>query len=146
MKIRIIVFAVVFSAIGFGFSSNLQKAESAGFVRTNSKCAIPNFERAFEQSEAIFVGEVVSEEKSGDTKTFNFKVEKYWKGANKKNIEINVYETARFQAWFKTGERYLVYASANEKGKLNVYRCSRSKSIESAEDDLKRLGKGKAPR
>lgn len=145
MKIRfIIATAVVFSAIGAGFSSNFQTAESSVFK--NYKCAVPSFESAYRQSKAVFVGEVVGEEKNGDTKTFDFKVEKYWKGAGSKNIEINVYEMARFQAWFKKGERYLVYAWADEDGKLHISRCSRSRSVESADEDLKQLGKGKEPR
>lgn len=147
MKIRlIVVFAVVLSAIGFGFSSNLQKAESEALVNINSKCAIPTFQRAFQESKSVFVGEVVSEEKNGDTRIFNFKIEKYWKGADKQNIEINVYETARYQAWFKKGEKYLVYATADEGDKLRVGRCSRSRDAENADEDLRQLGKGKIPR
>ena len=145
MKIRFIVaFVAVFSAIGFGFSSNFQTAESAGSL--NSKCAIPSFQTAYSQAKAVFVGEVVGEEKQGDTRTFDFKVEKYWKGANAENVEILVYETARFQAWFKKGGKYLIYAGGDEDGKLHVGRCSRSRDVEDAEEDLQKLGKGKIPR
>ena len=145
MKIRfIIASAFVFSAIVFGFSSNFQKAESA--VNFNSKCAISSFQTAYQQSKAVFVGEVVGEEKDGDTRTFDFKVEKYWKGSNAKNVEILVYETARYQAWFKKGGKYLIYATADEDGKLRVSRCSRSRNVENAEEDLQKLGKGKIPR
>ncbi len=147
MKIRIIfAFAVVFSAIGIFSSSNIQTTESAVTVNINSKCAIAGFQTAYQQSKAVFVGTAVSEEKNGDTKTFDFKVEKYWKGADKQNIEINVYETARYQAFFEKGERYLIYATADEDGKLRVGRCSRSRDLENADEDLRRLGKGKIPR
>ena len=147
MKIRIIVaFAAVFSAIGFGFLSNFQKAESAGAINFNLKCAIAPFQSAYQQSKSVFVGEVVSEEKDGDTRTFNFKVEKYWKGKSAKNIRILVYETTRYQAWFKKGGKYLVYASGDEDGKLHVGRCSRSRDVDGAEEDLQKLGKGKIPR
>jgi len=111
-----------------------------------SKCAIASFQTAYQQSNAVFVGEVISEKKNGDTKTFDFKIEKYWKGADRQNIEINVYETARYQAWFKTGKRYLIYASADGDSELHVGRCSRSRDVEDAKEDLQQLGKGKIPR
>lgn len=147
MKIRFIVaFAVVFSAICIIFSSNFRTTESAGSVSLSSKCAIATFQSAYQQSKAVFVGEVVSEEKNGDTKTFDFKVEKYWKGKDAKSIEIDVYETSRYQAFFKEGEKYLIYATADENGKLRVGRCSRSRDVDNAGDDLRQLGKGKIPR
>lgn len=148
MKIRFIVAsAAVFSVIGFGFSSNFRQAESAAkFVNPGAKCAIPAFQTAYQGSKAVFVGEVVGEEKDGDTRIFDFKVEKYWKGRNTKRVEIRVYETTRYQAWFKKGEKYLVYAAADEDGKLRVGRCSRSRDVDSAGEDLQKLGKGRAPR
>ena len=147
MKFRfVIAFAAVFSAIGVGGLSNFRKAESAGRANFGAKCAIQSFQTAFEQSKAVFVGEVVGEEKAGDTRVFDFKVEKFWKGANAKRLEIYVYETARFQAWFKKGDRYLVYAGADDNGQLSVSKCSRSRDIELAEEDLQKLGKGKTPR
>lgn len=145
MKIRfIIALAFVFSAIVFGFSSNFQKAEGA--VNFKSRCAIASFQTAYNQSKAVFVGEVVGDEKDGDTRKFDFKIEKYWKGADAKNVEILVYETSRYQAWFKKGEKYLIYAVADEDGKLHVGRCSRSRDVENAEEDLQKLGKAKIPR
>ena len=88
----------------------------------------------------------MSDEKSGDVRTFEFKVEKYWKGSMKKKVEIFVYETRRFQAPFEKGGKYLIYAGADDEGKLGVSRCSRSRDFESVEEDLQKLGKGKIPR
>jgi hypothetical protein len=145
MKIRFIVaFTAIFLAIGIFLSSNFRTTESAGFL--DSRCAIAPFKTAYQQSKAVFVGKVVSEEKNGDTKTFKFKVERYWKGKLAKNIEINVYETQRYQAWFQKDGKYLIYATAGEDGKLRVDRCSRSREIENGDEDLKQLGKGKIPR
>jgi len=145
MKIRfIIALAIVFSAVVFGFSSNFQKAESA--ANFNLRCASLPVQAAYRQSKAVFVGEVIGEEKNGDTKSFNFKVERYWKGKSAKKIKIDVYETSRYQAFFKKGEKYLIYADADEEGKLRVSRCSRSRDVENAEEDLQKLGKGKVPR
>jgi hypothetical protein len=148
MKIRfIIAFAVVFSAIGSGFSSNFRTAERAdGLITPDPKCAIPPFQSAYRQAQAVFIGEVVSEEKDGDTRTFDFKIEKYWKGAKSGKIEILVYETTRYQAWFRKGEKYLIYAAADDDGKLHVGRCSRSRVLDAAADDLQKLGKGRKPR
>jgi hypothetical protein len=145
MRIRFVVaLAAIFSALGFAVSSNFQTAESA--LNINSKCAIPAFKAAFDSSKAVFVGEVVGEEKNGDERTFDFKVEKYWKGANKEHIEILVYETARYQAWFKKGGKYLIYAAEDADGHLRVGRCSRSRDADDAAEDLQKLGEGKSPR
>ena len=150
MKIRFLIAlaAVVFLAIGFGFSSNFQTAESARVINRGGKCAIPAFPAAYRQSKAVFVGEVVGEEKRGDTRYFDFKVEKYWKGKSAGRIEIAVAETTRYQAWFKKGGKYLVYATGDRDldGALYVGRCSRSRDADDAAEDLQKLGKGKSPR
>jgi hypothetical protein len=142
MKIRILVsLAVVLSAFGIVFLSDEQSRPA------EAKCAPPSFQSAFRQSKAVFVGEVLSEEKDGDVKTFKFEVEKYWKGAGEKTLEVKVYESTRFQAWFKTGEKYLIFASADANGDLrDKARCSRSKNIENASEDLALLGEAKKPR
>jgi hypothetical protein len=146
MKIRFyIALAVIFSALGFAFSSNFLVTQSANKVNPGSKCAMPDFRTAYRESKAVFVGEVVGEEKEGDTRVFELKVEKYWKGANSKRLRVYVYETARYQAWFEKGGRYLIYAGADADGKLRVGRCSRSRDADNSED-LKQLGKGKIPR
>lgn len=139
-------FAIVFSTSVL-FSSGTQKIESNFLSSEAAKCRVLSFEEAFKESEAIFVGEVLSSAKKGNDKIFKFKVQKYWKGANKENIEVSVYESTRFQAWFKTGEKYLVYANADEDGTLrDSARCSRSKDLEDASEDLNRLGEGKSPK
>ena len=109
------------------------------------RCATPSVKNAIKNSEAIFVGKVLSVSQDGDIKTFEFQVEKYWKGRIKKKIKINVQEFARFQAWFKIGGRYLVYANSREDGKLFDGRCSATKLLSDASKDLKQLGKAKNP-
>jgi hypothetical protein len=144
MKNRILLScALVFSAFVIGLSSNVRKAESRG---SGARCAVLTVKSALQHSTAVFVGEVTGEEKNGDIKTFKFEVEKYWKGAKRKEIEIFVYQTARYQSPFKEGEKFLVYALADEDGKLTVSRCSRSRSLENAEDDIKQLGEGRTPK
>ena len=143
---RIALFILIFSAIVFVLSSNIQKAESCALNNEAIKCAIPSFQTAFEEAKTIFAGEVLSVEKNGDTKTFEFEITTYWKGADKRKVKINVYETSRYQAFFKKGENYLVFASANKDGKFYVGRCSRSKEISEASEDLELLGEAKRKR
>ena len=140
------LFIIIFSAVGLFLSSNLKTAESYELKNEPEKCAIPSFQRAFQKAGAVFTGEVLSAEKNGDTKVFEFRIEKYWRGAGKRTIKINVYETPRYQAFFKKGEKYLVFADADANGKLHVARCSRSREISGAGEDLKSLGKAKTPR
>lgn len=144
MKNRILLTsALVISAFGIGVSSNFQTVESRG---SGARCAVYTVKRALEISRAVFAGEVIGEEKNGDVKTFKFKVEKYWKGEDTKEIEVFVYQTPRYQSPFKDGEKFLVYAMGDEDGKLTVSRCSRSRALEYAGDDIKQLGEGKTPK
>jgi len=147
MKNKIIVACViVFSAIFFGLLSDLTEAEDFIPAKENGKCAIAAFNNALSNSSAVFVGKVKSEKKVGDTRIFQFQVERYWKGSKKKKIEIRVHETMRYQAFFEVGGKYLVYASADEDGALYVGRCSRSKDAGEASEDLQKLGNGKRPK
>lgn len=120
--------------------------ETKTVAAASGKCAIPSLKSAFQNSGAVFAGKVLSVTKSGDEKTFEFRVQKYWKGANRKKIKVSVGETARFQAWFQVGESYLVFARMDEDGKLRDGRCSGSKLLSEASKDLKELGRAKAPR
>jgi hypothetical protein len=141
MKYLKLFFAIaVLSAVFGAFVSESVTAENE-----SAKCAVLSVENAYQQAGAVFIGKVLSEEKRGDVRYFEFEVEKYWKGANKKKIEIGVYETVRYQANFQTGERYLIYAKANDEGKLSVGRCSRSRPADGAKEDLEKLGAGKKP-
>jgi len=120
--------------------------ETKNSVTANSKCAMPNLKTALQNSGAVFVGTVLSVTKNGDEKTFEFRVEKYWKGATRKKIKVSVLESMRFQAWFQVGESYLVFASADEDGTFRDGRCSGSKLLSEASKDLKQLGRAKVPR
>ncbi len=140
---RLVCFAVICCLVLL--LSNVP-VETKNIVAANSKCAIPNLRTAFKSSGAVFVGKVLSMTKNGDEKTFEFRVEKYWKGAKRKKIKVSVLETSRFQAWFQVGESYLVFAHMDEDGKFRDGRCSASKTLSEASEDLKELGRAKAPR
>jgi len=114
---------------------------------SSAKCAPYGVEAAYKNSKAVFVGEVLSAAVDGDVKTFTFAVEKNWKGAASEEIEVSVQQTMRYQAWFEVGEKYLVYARGNGKDdeRLWEFRCSRSKSLEDAAEDITKLGRAKKP-
>lgn len=148
MKIlKLFAFGVIFSTIAFALPPGLSNAKNIANEAFGARCAIPAFAVAKERARAIFVGKVLSKKSNGDEKIFEFQIEKYWKGGNQKKIKVSVYENPRFQAWFETGETYLIFADADEdEGKLFVGRCSRSKETGAASEDLKLLGKAKKPK
>ena len=121
-------------------------AETKINALANGKCALPSLKTALQNSGAVFVGEVLSEAKDGDERTFEFRVKKYWKGAGKKKIKVSVRETARYQAWYQVGESYLVFARTDEDGRLRDGRCSGSKLLSEASKDLRELGRARIPR
>jgi len=119
------------------FPCEIKSAEGTG------RCAVANLKTEYANSKAVFVGEVLNVASDGDVKTFTFKIEKRWKGATAgKTIKIDVQETTRYQAWFAVGEKYLVFARGSETDeKLWERRCSRTKSLENASEDISELEK-----
>jgi len=150
MKIRkILLAALAVSTFLVAVSSNSTStviAATAGETSAEAKCAIPPFARAYADAKAIFTGKVLSVAQNDRGKTFEFQVEKYWKGSKSKKVKVTVYETPRFQAFYQAGKRYLVFAGVEDDGNLTDGRCSRSVDIASAAADLKALGKAKKPR
>src|SRR5215470_12581440 len=94
---------------------------------------------------SVFVGQVLeiraatqSEREAGSGfGKVRLRVERYWKGV--KAGEVVVETEGDCGAFFRVGEKYLVYA----RGKHLTTGCTRTRSIESAEEDLKALGPGK---
>lgn len=112
-----------------------------------AKCRVPTVKTAYNESKAVFVGEITGVVEDGDMKTFTFKVRKSWKGKANREIKVSVRETARYQAWFEVGEKYLVYArGGDENEKLWEIRCSRTKLLANASEDIKELGRAKKAR
>ncbi|MCA1623132.1 MAG: hypothetical protein LC768_11255 [Acidobacteria bacterium] len=111
------------------------------------KCKVQNVKNAYTYSKTVFVGEVLRVTEENGVKTFTFRVGKNWKGAKSKEIQVNVQETMHYQAWFKVREKYLVYASGSDTDenseKLWERRCSRTKRLSDASEDMKELGEAK---
>lgn len=115
-------------------------------VSAAAKCRVSSVDAAFKNSQAVFTGKIKSVVKTGDVKTFTFEVEQFWKGEPNEKVEIGVQETMRYEAWFEVGESYLVYARSGadeDDGKLWEVRCSRSKPLADASEDVSELGRAK---
>lgn len=138
---------IVFFLIGLVFIGSTDFYVSSANESLEAKCAIQKFDAAYKNAKAVFVGEVIAEEKDGDKKIFVFKVKKFWKGIEDAKVKVAVYENPRFQAPYDFGETHLVFAKDDEEGGLFDGRCSRSKDLDGfssdLKDDLKQLGEGK---
>jgi hypothetical protein len=133
--------------VGLFFISSSGSKVSSASENLNAKCATPNFERAYKNARAVFIGEVIGVEKDGDKKIFEFKVKKFWKGIEGAKVKVITYENRRYQPPYDVGETHLVFAKDDEEGGLYDGRCSRSRDLNglspSLKDDLKELGEGK---
>ncbi len=141
---------VLFLLIGMFFvSSNNLNVSSANEINeiTEAKCAMPNFDAAYKNAKAVFIGEVIAVEIDGDKKIFEFRVKKFWKGIEDTTVKVAVYENMRYESPYYASKTFLVFANDDEDGGLIDGRCSRSKDLNGSsadlKDDLKKLGKGK---
>ena len=141
----LVLFLLIVSPFGIAFSSNLPDGKNLTSSVVLKKCNVRSLENDFRASAAVFTGKVVKEEKVGDTRVFEFEVEKYWKGTVGKQIKVGFYETVRYQAWLKVGENYLIFATGDEDGQLYIERCSRARSLGTAGVDVRKLGAAKRP-
>ena len=145
---KILLAILAISTFSLSISSNSSdRANNPVTIETASaKCRVPPFKEAYAGAKAVFVGEVVTISQNERGKTFEFKVEKYWKGSRSKKATVLVYESSRFQAFYQAGQEYLVFASDDGENGLRDGRCSRSNRIADAAADMKLLGKAKRPR
>jgi len=96
--------------------------------------------RLQKESSEIFIGtvkEVVREKVNYYKATFT--VEKSWKGNRVE--EVTVYTEGGCMAWFETGRKYIVYARIGDNDILRTDVCIRTRLVEYADEDIKRLGK-----
>lgn len=98
------------------------------------------------RADAVFSGRVTGisrQAKSGDPFTsvkVTFTVIKRWKGEKRSQLTVftNSHSAACGYA-FNKGESYLVYADADEKGRLVTTSCSRTANLKNTQDDVKEL-------
>ena len=99
----------------------------------------------YRSSKAVFFGELVEiVQDLGSTRVVKFKVEKYWKGIKGESITVITTGVVPCGYNFRVGEKYLIYAG-RENGQLETAPC-RILHVDAAEDDLRMLGRGKAPK
>ena len=110
-------------------------------------------------AKAVFVGKVVEVIEPDLSKTtrggrdnlialmekssrrIKFKIERTWKGISLDEITVTTPPTScRYD--FKVGERYLVYAYGMRITNLGVSKCTRTRKLQEAVEDLKELGEG----
>lgn len=99
---------------------------------------------------AVFSGKLVKikrhKEAAGMFATVEavFKVKLVWKGDEKETVSVFTSSISSACGYgFKKGLTYLVYAYANEEGKLSTSICSRTTRFEDWHEDLGELGPGK---
>lgn len=100
----------------------------------------PGPEAARDASDAVFSGKVTRVVPGGRMLKVTLQVDRSWKGASCGEVTL---ETAADGATcgfgFEEGKTYLVYA-AGEEGGLTTNLCTRTRSIDQAEEDLEKLG------
>jgi hypothetical protein len=97
-----------------------------------------DFQREFEQSQSVFVGEVVEINNSLTDTLITFNVERIWKGTKSERIVVRTRNRGKTCGYnFKEGERYLVYADEE----LRTSTCSRTREFKSNDPDLIDLAK-----
>jgi hypothetical protein len=127
---------------------------------------VASVSESLRNSSSVFTGEVISEEyrdikedspgkpENGKTLVIRFKVQRWWKGSRAN--EVTLYTSLRkypdgsesFMAEdfrFQKGESYLVYAQGRAE-KLWTSECTRTRKLAGAENDLRELGDGEAPK
>ena len=105
MEKRIIFLALVTIGLVLTVFTSSKFETVAKESTISAKCAIREFNEELKYSKAVFVGKVLSiREEPSSQKIIEFKVAKYWKGIKTKKVEVTVYETSRYQAWYEVGK------------------------------------------
>lgn len=106
--------------------------------------------QALEQSTAVFSGKVIKIKRHKQAENIFatveviFRVEKAWKGVNKKTVSVfTSSHSASCGFSFRENHTYLVYAFGNDEGRISTSICSRTGRLKDAREDLKQLGAGK---
>ena len=112
-------------------------------------------EKELERFQAVFSGTVTDIEKTNpsepvfsdtDPVLVTFDVKRIWKGLEDKNSNVTVTTSASSAScgfYFQENVEYVVYAYQHEAdSQLQVSLCSRTNTVENAEEDLIELGEG----
>lgn len=129
----------------------------AGAIPTSYACScIPpgTVDEELEKSTAVFRGTVLNKEIQNKDSSLNssaapvavlFDVKETWKGVDQSKVVIYTnLSSASCGFEFELNGEYIVYAYEKD-GKLHVSLCSRTTSIDSADEDLSKLKDGETP-
>ncbi|MCE9545338.1 MAG: hypothetical protein K8T25_07460 [Planctomycetia bacterium] len=107
------------------------------------KCAPPPPPKeALAGSSAVFSGKVIQVEQNGRRKQVTFEVDRAWKGVDAARVVVSTAtDSAACGVSFEQGKSYLVYCHGQGK-ELSTSLCTRTKTLDSADEDLKDLGEG----
>lgn len=114
-------------------------------------CAPPqSAANELKRAAAVFSGKVVKVKRHNEaagvfaTVEAVFKVKQVWKGVEEENIRVFTSSISSACGYgFKKGSTYLVYAYADEHGKLSTSICSRTARFEDRHEDFEELGPAK---
>jgi hypothetical protein len=104
--------------------------------------------QALKHAEAVFSGRVLEISASPDAHylVVRLKVEKLWKSSRAEEISIMTGRGGGDCGFhFTVGETYLLYAYGSNGNRLGTNICQRTAKITAAGEDIKILGKGRAP-
>jgi len=108
-------------------------------------CAEQGFDEARQRASAIFEGQVKAIEAEGGRLQVRFWVVRSFKGASDELLTLGTATDAAACGYsFQVGQSYLVYAEPGEGG-LEASRCTRTRPMAEAGDDLDALGMGATP-
>ena len=144
---RFLVIALIVSVLGLGQVFNAEPAYACS-------CAEPGTPSAeLASSSAVFAGRVVSREvfpiyedliSTADPTLIEFDVSVVWKGTIGRTMYVTTVAGSVSCGYrFTRGAEYIVYASPG--GEQTVSRCSRTRLLDDAEEDLAELGEGHPP-
>lgn len=104
-------------------------------------------QEALEDAGAVFSGEVVATWHEDWVLTARFEVDQVWKGEVREMADVTTpLDGAACGYWLEAGHTMLVYANVDEDGALSTNVCTRTVSLERAEEeDLGALGPGSPP-
>ena len=108
-------------------------------------CVSFSFKEEVKQSKVVFSGEVFSVEYVLNHRVITFNVIDGWKGVDKSQLIVVTEALGEACGYeFLDAKKYLVFADLNpEDNQLYVSSCSRTKRIDDAVEDIKKLGQPK---
>ena len=106
-------------------------------------CVPPQFESSRKHAAFVFTGRVVRELDNRPTFTVQVQVERVFKGALPKKVEVLA--GGMKGATLEKGQRYLIFARPEESGALFAHLCGGTQPISQAKAWTSKLGSGNPP-